>query len=69
MKNYIIYGSSDTKRFFQKTWTPVAIVRAKNKAQAMREFRDSTYRENDMVKTTSPFAYEYASYRVKIEKQ
>jgi hypothetical protein len=68
MKNYTIYGTSDTKRFFQKNWTAVATVRAKSKAQAMREFRDSTYRENDMVKTTSPFAYEYASYRVKIDK-
>lgn len=68
MKNYTIYGSSYTRRFFQKTWTPVAIVRAKNKEQAMREFLDSNYRENDMVKTTSPFAYEYASYRVKIDR-
>lgn len=68
MKNYTIYGTSDAKRFFEKHWTPVATVLAKSKKQAMREFKDSEYRENDIVKTTSPFAYEYASYRVKIDK-
>jgi len=67
MRKYTIYGTMDTRRFIEKSWTPVATVIAKNKEQAMAEFKDSEYRENLRVSNEVPWehTHSYVCYKVK----
>lgn len=66
MKNYVVFGTNDTRRFIEKLWLPVAEVKAKSKVQALKEFRDHCHRHNDCVHTLHPNYDCFVSYRVKI---
>jgi hypothetical protein len=71
MKTYTIEGATWAPRFMQKFWFTAATVRAKSKAEALREFKETTARGTDSnsenVTWVNVHAPEYVSYRVKLQ--
>jgi hypothetical protein len=71
MKTYTIEGATHAPRFTEKFWFTAATVRAKNKAEALKEFRDTIKRGTDLgsdnVTWTNSDAPDYVSYRVKLQ--
>lgn len=69
MKTYTIEGATHAPRFTEKFWFDAATVRAKNKAEALREFKYSikkgTDSGSDNVAWVNSDAPDYVYYRVK----
>lgn len=68
-KTYTIEGATWASRFMQKFWFDAATVRARSKAEALREFKHSIKKgyenEADNVMWVNADAPNYVAYRVK----
>lgn len=69
MKTYTIEGATWAPKFMQKFWFTAANVVAKNKTEALRQFKETIAKGTDSssnVVWENTHAPNYVSYRIKL---